>query len=190
MWSWWWMSARWQTRGGPATCRGAPSRAGGADLSRLPPLTSTSASCHDLRTTRNASRMTDEELIEAARALTGRFTPSEDCCAGKVAAALETTSGHIFTGICIDTACSLGFCAEHSAVAEMLKARESEIHRIVAVNVEGHVLAPCGRCRELLLQVNPSNRQTRVIVAPGEVASLEELLPRRWHSAYRGSDSG
>ena len=37
--------------------------------------------------------------------------------AGQVAAALMTKSGNIYTGICIDTACSLGMCAERNAIA-------------------------------------------------------------------------
>jgi cytidine deaminase len=60
----------------------------------------------------------------------------------------------MFTGVCVDTACSLGFCAEHAAVAEMLKVRQSHVRMIVAVNKDGAVLAPCGRCRELLWQVD------------------------------------
>lgn len=38
---------------------------------------------------------------------------------GGIAATIETVNGNIYTGISIDTACSMGFCAEHSAVAEM-----------------------------------------------------------------------
>lgn len=127
--------------------------------------------------------MNDAALIEAAQQLAGRFTPSEDCFAGTVAAALVTAAGQLFTGICIDTACSLGFCAEHAAVAEMLKARQSQISSIVAVNEEGHIMAPCGRCRELLWQIDPRNRSTRVIIAPDQVVPLGELLPQPNHSA-------
>jgi hypothetical protein len=48
-----------------------------------------------------------------------------------------TADSTIFTGVCVDTACSLGFCAEHAAVAEMLKARQSNVRMIVAVNKDG-----------------------------------------------------
>jgi cytidine deaminase len=122
--------------------------------------------------------MTDAELVETAAKLAGEFRTSEDCVAGSVAAALVTAAGHLYTGICIDTACSLGFCAEHAAVAEMLKARESEVAIIVAVNKTGKILAPCGRCRELLWQVDPRNAKTRVILGAGRFAPLAELLPQ------------
>ena len=37
---------------------------------------------------------------------------SESLEAGGVAAALVTDKGNVYRGVCIDTACSLGFCAE------------------------------------------------------------------------------
>jgi cytidine deaminase len=122
--------------------------------------------------------MREAELISAATALVGDFRSSDDCTAGGVAAALLTRSGNVYTGVCIDTGSSMGFCAEHAAVAEMLKARESEIDCIVAVTADG-IIAPCGRCRELLWQVNPRNQETRVILASDHAVTLRELLPHR-----------
>ena len=121
--------------------------------------------------------MTLEALTQAAMAVVGEFASSPDCTVGGVAAALETTSGSVYTGVCIDTACSLGFCAEHSAIAEMLKARESEIRMIVAVMADGSIVPPCGRCRELIWQVNTRNAATVVIVGRDRAVPLSELLP-------------
>jgi cytidine deaminase len=120
--------------------------------------------------------VTDEGLVQTATQLVGEFKTSQDCVAGGVAAALISRSGQVYTGICIDTACSLGFCAEHAAIAEMLKARESEIDTIVAV-CGSEIVPPCGCCRELIRQINVANIRTRVIIAPGRVATLSELLP-------------
>ena len=36
--------------------------------------------------------------------------------AGGVAAAIESASGKIYVGVCIDTACTLGVCAERNAI--------------------------------------------------------------------------
>ena len=121
--------------------------------------------------------MTDAELVAAAAALAGEFRSSEDCLAGTVAAALVSQTGRLYTGVCVDTACSMGFCAEHAAVAEMLKAREAEIETIVAVSAARGIVLPCGRCRELLWQVHPANRRTRVLVAADRAMNLAELLP-------------
>jgi cytidine deaminase len=124
--------------------------------------------------------MDDKELIATATALVGNFSPGRDCTAGAVAAALVTSKSNVYTGICVDTACSMGFCAEHAAVAEMLKARESEITTIVAVTNPQGIIAPCGRCRELIWQIDERNAKTRVIVALDKVMSLSELLPQHW----------
>ena len=127
------------------------------------------------------SDMTEAELVAAATALVGEFRTSEDCVAGSVAAALLSRSGRVFTGVCVDTSCSMGFCAEHAAVAEMLKARESAIAMAVAVSASG-IVAPCGRCRELMWQIDRRNRDARVVLGPGRVVTLAELLPQAWRA--------
>jgi cytidine deaminase len=116
-------------------------------------------------------------LIAAARGVTGAFVSSAKCSAGRVGAALLSASGEIFTGICIDTSCSLGFCAEHAAIADMLKHRQSRIVAIVAVHTDGRILSPCGRCRELIRQVDAENWETRAIVTENEIVTLAALLP-------------
>jgi len=122
--------------------------------------------------------VTEAELVAKATELAGEFRTSDTCVAGEVAAVLVSASGRVYTGVCIDTACSLGFCAEHAAVAEMLKARESEIALVVAVSAKYGILLPCGRCREMMWQVDPRNRATRVIIGHGKVVTLAELLPQ------------
>ena len=123
--------------------------------------------------------MDPKELIALAASLARPFNPSADCSSGTVAAALVTAESAVFTGVCVDTACSLGFCAEHAAVAEMLKARQSHVQVIAAVNKDGVIVPPCGRCRELLWQVDDRNRNTWVVLGVDEGARLRELLPRR-----------
>jgi cytidine deaminase len=61
----------------------------------------------------------------------------------------------------------------------MLKARETEIEIIVAVTTQG-ILAPCGRCRELLAQVNPANFSCHIALPGGTLVTLRELLPKHW----------
>jgi cytidine deaminase len=119
------------------------------------------------------------DLIEAARRVQGAFPLGADFSAGAVAAAVRCRRGRIYTGVCLDVACGLGFCAEHAAVAEMLKHRESEIDAVVAVGA-GVILAPCGRCRELMAQINPANLDCRVVLGEDRVVLLRELLPEHW----------
>lgn len=90
-----------------------------------------------------------------------------------------SNTGNIYTGICVDLACGLGFCAEQAAIANMLKARETAIRAIVAVNADG-VMAPCGRCRELMMQVNRDNKNTTIVLPGDRSVSLQQLLPDHW----------
>lgn len=120
------------------------------------------------------------KLIEKAAAILGTFQlSSEELTAGSVACALSTKDNNVYTGICLDLACGIGFCAEHAAVAEMLKARETAIEYIVALGSHG-ILLPCGRCRELLIQVGRENLKTKVIVEYTNFVLLSELLPNHW----------
>lgn len=104
--------------------------------------------------------------------------------AGHVACALETVSGIVYTGICIDVPCSIGICAEQAAIAEMLKHGETKIKRIVAVYEDGSILSPCGRCRELISQLDLDNENTVVAINNGQKVTLKELLPERWDKKW------
>ncbi len=118
------------------------------------------------------------ELKAAALEVLDPRRISEDIEAGGVAAALVTDRGNIYRGVCIDTACSMGFCAEHAAIAAMITAGESRVEKIVAVNWDKRVMAPCGRCREFLMQLG--NPDCQVMVEEDNAVSLKELLPLYW----------
>ena len=68
-----------------------------------------------------------EKLLAAAKEKLGPRKVGKMGEAGYVAAALETEAGHIYTGVNIDVPCSMGFCAEHAAIAAMVTAGESRI---------------------------------------------------------------
>jgi cytidine deaminase len=124
--------------------------------------------------------MTDSELLIAeARKYVGEFPLSEvGLTAGAVSAALLTERGNLYTGICLDLDCGIGFCAEHSAIASMLLNRETVITKIVAVT-DNEILPPCGRCRELMIQVDSRNSECDVLLPMGATHKLRELLPYR-----------
>ena len=58
---------------------------------------------------------------------------------GGVAAAILTKQGNIYVGVCIDTASTLGMCAERNAIANMITNGESQIEKVVAVMPDGRV---------------------------------------------------
>jgi cytidine deaminase len=122
-----------------------------------------------------------QELIDLARPLLGEMALGRaDFSAATVACAIRgAASGRVYTGVCVHLGCGIGFCAEHAAVAEMIKGRETHIEAIAAVCADG-VLAPCGRCRELMAQVDPRNFDALVALPGGRTARLRELLPDHW----------
>lgn len=124
--------------------------------------------------------MKTSHLIEAARNAAISFQASPTCHAGSVGAAVLGDDGNIYSGCCVDAACGIGFCAEHAAVAAMLLQRCSRVLAVVAVSSGGEIMAPCGRCRELLLQINPDNRLTEVLLRDGQIRKLGDLLPLHW----------
>ena len=69
--------------------------------------------------------MTNEELIRRAEGVLRPHNGAGGARFGTVAATLVTDRGNAYDGVCIDTACGTGFCAEHSAIAAMVTAGES-----------------------------------------------------------------
>jgi cytidine deaminase len=116
------------------------------------------------------------ELKKRATSICKIMKPNTKVRVGLVASAIYSSKGNIYTGVSIEVSCGMGFCAEHSAIAEMLKNKESEISYVIAVSKNG-IIPPCGRCRELIRQVNKSNINTLVIVSEEKVIPLSELLP-------------
>ncbi len=121
-----------------------------------------------------------DELYQAAKAAVNPKRLSQWAESGGVAAAILTEEGHVYTGVCIDVACSMGFCAEHAAAAAMVTAGENHIVRVVAVGWDGSIYPPCGRCREFLSQLHPENDQAEVLLPDNQVRTLAELLPFDW----------
>ena len=102
--------------------------------------------------------------------------------AGGVAAAIMTDSNNIYTGVCIDTACSLGMCAERNAIANMITNGESRITRLVCVMGNGTVGSPCCACRELMMQLSPCSSEIEILTSlePIRAVRLGELVPDWW----------
>ena len=123
------------------------------------------------------TRFDHDELLAKALAVAAPLACSEECAAGGVGAAALSETGEVFTGLCIDARCGLGCCAEYAAIAEMLKRRLTHIVAIVAVTSSGKIIPPCGRCRELIRQVDPANWETKVIVSANDMIRLADLLP-------------
>jgi cytidine deaminase len=124
--------------------------------------------------------MTFDDLYQLAKSVLNPRRLSNAAEAGGVGAALLTERGHVYTGVCIDTACSMGFCAEHAAAATMITAGENRVLKMIAVDWDGSILPPCGRCREFISQLHDDNLHAEVMVREGVILTLRELLPYDW----------
>lgn len=103
--------------------------------------------------------------------------------AGGVAAAVESVSGKIYTGVCVDTACTLGICAERNAIFNMITNGEDAIRRVIAVDRDGNAIPPCGACREFMTQLMPEDYREIEIMMDYEnnrVVTLGDLTPEWW----------
>jgi cytidine deaminase len=126
-----------------------------------------------------------DELTRRANGVVNPRKLSECAEAGGVGAALLAESGTVYTGVCIETACQMGFCAEHAAAAAMITAGENRVLKMVAIGSDGEILPPCGRCREFISDLHSQNLDCEVLVAPGVVLPLRDLLPHDWRTSAR-----
>ena len=124
-----------------------------------------------------------EELFQAAKVVQKGGSISKYVEAGGVAAAIRAKSGKIYTGVCIDTCSTLGICAERNAIFHMITEGEQEIDQVLAIMPDGRTGAPCGACRELMVQLMPdSYQEIRIMldITKGKVVTLGELTPAWW----------
>lgn len=122
------------------------------------------------------------QLYNAARKVQNDRTVSPFIEAGGVAAAILTRQGNIYVGVCIDTACALGMCAERNAIANMITNGESQIEKVVAVMPDGSVGSPCGACREFMMQLDKNSGEIEILLEleTEKTIKLKELVPDWW----------
>lgn len=118
-----------------------------------------------------------KKLYDIAKSVAIPKKISEQMCAGGVGSAVITKNGNIYTGVCIDTDCSLGMCAERNALSTMITNGEYEVKMIAAVDKKGKVLSPCGACREFMMQLNNSSNIEVLVDNKGTIVKLKDLMP-------------
>ena len=123
------------------------------------------------------------QMYEAAKAVQKTRQISDYMSCGEVSAAVLSRSGKIYTGICLDTCSGLGVCAERNAIFNMLTEGESEIDKVLAIMPDGRCGAPCGACRELIVQMMAGHyRDVEIMMdyESGKTVKLGDITPDWW----------
>lgn len=131
-----------------------------------------------------------EKLYEKAKQQYHPNDVSPFVYAHHVVCALESESGEIFTGFCIE-ACSgvMNLCAERVAALNMyVNSGQTVIKRLIAFRdtpptekITGSGM-PCGACREFLMQLSEQNRDMQIMTdyETRKTVTLGELMPNWW----------
>ena len=121
--------------------------------------------------------MTDQELVEAARAAALRaYAPYSKFSVG---CAIESVDGEVVTGANMENACyRLGVCAEISALTAAQAAFGlDKIARVAVAGGDGsgaelageNTVTPCGGCRQSILEAAQlSGRDIEILCASGD----------------------
>lgn len=123
------------------------------------------------------------DMYEAAKAVLNERRISEYVTCGEVAAAVRSKSGKIYTGVCIDTCSTLGICAERNAIFNMITNGEQEIDKVFCILPDGSNGAPCGACRELMVQLMAGKYYDIEIMldySSCRTVKLGEITPEWW----------
>ncbi len=74
-------------------------------------------------------------------------------------------------------------CAERNAIFNMITSGEQQIGRVLAIMPDGKCGAPCGACRELIVQMMAGGyRDVEIMMdyESGHIVTLGELTPEWW----------
>ena len=129
------------------------------------------------------------QLIVEATRLSVPKKLSEDANAGFCGSALLAANGKVYTGISLSGKVGIQFCGEVGAVMSMLSNGETRIKAVAAVSNDHKLMPPCGRCREMIYQVNKQNLDTKFMLENDRTVTLEELLPDRWEDLWAQPES-
>jgi len=98
----------------------------------------------------------------------------------QVGAAIRSTAGHVYVGCNVENASyPEGWCAETSAIAQMIAAGDSAVDEVVVVAAGDRLCTPCGGCRQRLAEF--SGPETRIHAAGlqgiEKSFTMRDLLP-------------
>lgn len=124
--------------------------------------------------------MTYSEMYEIARSKLNPRRLNKHSKISDAVAVIESASNKIYVGVSLVATCGVGYCAEQAALSQMLNDGETLVSKILVLEKCGAILTPCGRCIELLTQVDMNNSEAQVFVEHGDTLRLKELFQYDW----------
>lgn len=127
--------------------------------------------------------MTDLQTLfqNALSAMNNAYCPYSNFAVG---VALCTANDKIFAGCNVENASfAVTICAEGNAVSNMVGAGERLIKDIVIVAKNMEKCAPCGACRQIIIEFADSNTQVHLFNVQGEAQGSYrafDLVPERF----------
>ena len=92
-----------------------------------------------------------------------------------VGVAALVDDGRYISGCNVENASTgLGLCAECSLVSDLARTGGGRLIAVVCVGGDGNVLAPCGRCRQLLFE---HGGKEALLMTPDGPQKMIDLLP-------------
>ncbi len=120
-----------------------------------------------------------KELFDAAMtAMAKAYAPHSDFPVG---AAVRAASGAVYSGCNVENASyPEGWCAETSAIAQMILAGDREIVEVAVIAERMDLVPPCGGCRQRIKEFGTEATLIHLCDDTGvvETVTLGELLPR------------
>lgn len=98
----------------------------------------------------------------------------------RVASCICSEDGSLYTGVNVENASyGLSTCAETSAISQMITAGRKIIKSIVILNGENTLCAPCGACRQRIIEFSTPDTQVHLCTNQSVIKTMriDELLP-------------
>ena len=122
--------------------------------------------------------MTDDELIEAAKAIRkNAYCPQSNFYVG---AAIIDETGKLYIGCNVENAAyPQSQCAEASAIGNLISSGHKKIKEIVVIGSGDMLCSPCGGCRQRLREFASLDVNIHMCNTKGHLktSTLAELLP-------------
>jgi cytidine deaminase len=121
--------------------------------------------------------MSDDLFACAKAARKKAYAPYSEFLVG---AAIRAKSGAIYVGGNVENAAyPEGWCAETSAIAQMVQAGEHQIEEIYVIGDGDELCTPCGGCRQRIREFSYAGTKVTICGLEGvrKTYAIEDLLP-------------